>query len=409
MPLSVILDKSPAEIAKPSAITESSRESQGAAKTGVRENNLFPEQNLAAAQSPLVEQPKVVVPKDAIGKRVLTVKKSPQEAMVEILPELLATKNPVPDIPEEKEKTYAPAPSVAKPAVAAPPPAEQIVSSEPVFGEKHEKIVFAKSVQENPPAEKPGNLSEEPKLVKIEEPKPVSIEQQKSVDIAKVKQVEIEKPKPLEIEKKKLVNMDEPRPVTVTGPTPVKIVEARPAKTEDPQPAKNDVTSEAAARPVETDKPDVLSALSPAIKIPSLAELSIASARKFASDDGRKIKFGDRRKTIGMKEQDFRYAMYVESVRLKLQRVGMFNYPAAAAKANLSGTLIVVITIRADGSLEEFSVMQPSEYAVFNKGAENIVKMSSPFSPLPENIRQDTDILNIKINWSFSNSSQSFD
>ena len=386
MPLSVILDKSPAEIAKPSAITESSRESQGAAKTGVRENNLFPEQNLAAAQSPLVEQPKVVVPKDAIGKRVLTVKKSPQEAMVEILPELLATKNPVPDIPEEKEKTYAPAPSVAKPAVAAPPPAEQIVSSEPVFGEKHEKIVFAKSVQENPPAEKPGNLSEEPKLVKIEEPKPVSIEQQKSVDIAKVKQVEIEKPKPLEIEKKKLVNMDEPRPVTVTGPT-----------------------SEAAARPVETDKPDVLSALSPAIKIPSLAELSIASARKFASDDGRKIKFGDRRKTIGMKEQDFRYAMYVESVRLKLQRVGMFNYPAAAAKANLSGTLIVVITIRADGSLEEFSVMQPSEYAVFNKGAENIVKMSSPFSPLPENIRQDTDILNIKINWSFSNSSQSFD
>ena len=110
-----------------------------------------------------------------------------------------------------------------------------------------------------------------------------------------------------------------------------------------------------------------------------------------------------------MKEQDFRYAMYVESVRLKLQRVGMFNYPAAAAKANLSGTLIVVITIRADGSLEEFSVMQPSEYAVFNKGAENIVKMSSPFSPLPENIRQDTDILNIKINWSFSNSSQSFD
>jgi hypothetical protein len=35
--------------------------------------------------------------------------------------------------------------------------------------------------------------------------------------------------------------------------------------------------------------------------------------------------------------------------------------------------------------------------------------MSAPFSPLPENIRQGTDMLSININWSFSNSSQSFD
>ena len=135
----------------------------------------------------------------------------------------------------------------------------------------------------------------------------------------------------------------------------------------------------------------------------------MASARKFASDDDRKIKFGERRKTIGLKEQDFRYAMYVESVRLKLQRIGQFNYPTAAAREHLSGTLSVIITLRADGSLEEFSVIQPSVYEVLNKGAENIVRMSAPFSPLPDNIRQDTDILSIKINWSFSESSQSFD
>ncbi len=101
--------------------------------------------------------------------------------------------------------------------------------------------------------------------------------------------------------------------------------------------------------------------------------------------------------------------MYVESVRLKLQRIGSFNFPAAAARDHLSGTLSVIISIRADGSLEDFRVIQPSVYEALNKGAENIVKMSAPFSPLPDNIRQDIDILSIKINWSFTESRQSLE
>jgi len=408
-PLNVILDTTSAEVAKPSAIAKASQDSQGAAKVGVQENNPFPEQLLAAAKSIPVEQPKIDIPKDFIGKEILTVKNSTQATMVESVPDLLATKTPAPENPEDKEKLYAPAPSVAKPAVVAPHPVEKLVGIETVPGEKQEKIVFAKPAQENPPTEKPGNLSEEPKPVKIEEPKPVKIEEMKPVEIAKAKPVEIEKSEPVEIEKKKLVNMDEPKPVKIVESTPVEVEEPHPAKVEVTQPAKTDITAETMERPVEAGKPDVFRTLSPAYKIPSLAELSISSARKLASDDDRKIKFGERRKTIGLREQDFRYAMYVESVRLKLQRIGMFNYPAAAARDNLSGTLSVVIAIRSDGSLEEFSVIQPSVYAVLNKGAENIVRMSAPFSPLPDNIRQDTDILSIRINWSFSNSSQSFE
>jgi protein TonB len=416
-PLNVILNTAPAEIAKPSAIAEASQDSQGAAKVGVQDNNPFHENPLTAAKSTPVEQPKTDIPKNFIGKEILTVKKSAQVTMAESVPDLLATKIPAPENPEDKEKPFAPAPSVAKPVAVAPPPVEKLVSAEPTPGEKPEKIVFAEPAQEKPPTEKPGNIPEGPKSVKVEKPEPVKVEETKPikfeepkhVEIAQAKPVEIEKPKPNEIEQPKPAITDETKPVKVATPTPIKVEEPHPAKAEELKSARTEVAAETKTQPVEAGKSDVFRTGTSSYKIPSLAELSIASARKFASDDDRKIKFGERRKTIGIREQDFRYAMYVESVRLKLQRIGQFNYPAAAARGHLSGTLSVIITLRADGSLEDFSVIQPSVYEVLNKGAENIVRMSAPFSPLPDNIRQDTDILSIKINWSFSQSSQSLD
>jgi protein TonB len=408
-PLNVILDTTPAEVAKPSAITEASQNSQGAARVGVQDNNHFSENPLTAARSTPVEQPKNSIPKDFIGKEILTAKNSAQVNMVASVPDLLATKEPDSEKPEDKEKPYAPAPSVAKSVAAAPPPVEQLVSAEPAPGERQEKIVFAEPAQTKPLAEKPGNIAEETKPVKVEEPAPVKIDEPKPVKIEEPKPIEVEKPKPVEIKKPKPVTIEAPKPIKVAEPTPVKVAEPQPAKVEEPNPAMAEPAAETKARPVEIGKSDVFRTGTPAYKIPSLAELSIASVRRLSSDDDRKIKFGERKKSVGLKEQDFRYAMYVESVRLKLQRIGMFNYPAAAARDNLSGTLSIIITIRADGSLEEFSVIQPSVYAVLNKGAENIVRMSAPFSPLPDNIRQDTDLLSIRINWSFSQSSQSFD
>lgn len=119
--------------------------------------------------------------------------------------------------------------------------------------------------------------------------------------------------------------------------------------------------------------------------------------------------FGERRKIVGSKEQELRYVMYRDSVILKLQRIGQLNYPAEAARKNQTGNLTIQFSIRADGSLEEVSIVRPSPYEALNAGADKIVRMCAPFSPLPDNIRQDTDILTIRINWTFSNSRQAFD
>jgi protein TonB len=392
-PLKVRLDSTLTNIAKPTAIAEASQNDQGSEKTGAQSTQLSAAKPLTATTAFLSEHNRTSIPENITGRKLLTATKSAQVKVAESTPDLLVTSAPLAENPEDKDKPYAPMPSVAKPEAVAATPVENLVSAAPLAGEKQEKIVFTEPVQATPPLEKSGNRLEEPKPVKIEVPKPV--------ELAKVTPVEIEKPKPVVIE--------EPKPIKIAETAPVRVAESAPAKTDEPKSVKTGGSPEPVARSLQAGQAELFRPGTPAFKIPSLAELNIASVKKFASDEGRKIKFGERRKVIGVREQDFRYAMYVESVRLKLQRIGMFNYPLAAAKDNISGALTVLITLRADGSLEEFSVIQPSAYQVLNEGAERIVKMSAPFSPLPDNIRQDTDVLSIKINWTFSKSSQSFD
>ena len=406
-PLNVFLVAIPAEIIAPAAIKEANQDNQGTAKAGVQNNNDFSESPLTAANADLVEQPKTDIPKDFIRNEILTVKKSPLTSMLESEADLLSTKISDPNYADDSEQSYAPAPSVAKPATEDAPSFEKLVSSEPVIGDQQPKITFAGSAQEEQPAKKPESIPAESNLVEAEKtqqvnevPKPIKIEEPKP-EVAPTKPVEIETPKP--------VTIDVPKPVKIEEPTPVKVDESKLAKTGEPKPVIAEVEAKTRMLPDEAIKPDIFIAGAPTHEISSLADLSIASIRKVVNEDGKKIKFGERRKTVGVKEKDFQYAMYVEGVVLKLQRIGMFNYPAAAARGNISGTLGVLITIHADGSLEEFRVTRPSVYEDLNKGAENIIRMSAPFSPLPENIRQGTDMLSININWSFSNSSQSFD
>ena len=313
-------------------------------------------------------------------------------------PELLATQKPPRALPEEKETPYAPAPSVAKSDTTAPPPPEKLASVEPVPGNNQNKIVLA------PLAEKPEGRETKPASVAM--PTPEKVEETRPPESEKPNPPIIEKTKAAEIEKAQTAKIEEPPPPRITTPEPPQAEPVKPPKSEAPIAAKTESGTE--AKPAAAVKPEGFRPL-PAYRIPSLSELGIASIRKFADDDNRKIKFGERGKTVGLKESDIRYAMYVESVRLKLQRIGMFNYPAAAARDNLSGSLSVIITLRADGSLEAFRVTQPSAYEVLNQGAERIVRMSAPFSPLPDNIRQETEILNIRINWTFSRSAQSLD
>lgn len=109
-----------------------------------------------------------------------------------------------------------------------------------------------------------------------------------------------------------------------------------------------------------------------------------------------------RKKFIGARTKEYRFAQYVEDWRLKIERVGTLNYPDSA-RGKLYGSLLMSVVIRADGSVESINIHRSSGHKVLDNAARRIVELSAPFSPFPANIRKDTDILEITRTWSFTN------
>jgi periplasmic protein TonB len=109
-----------------------------------------------------------------------------------------------------------------------------------------------------------------------------------------------------------------------------------------------------------------------------------------------------RRQFIGAQAHEYRFARYVEDWRLKIERIGNMNYPEAARAQKLYGSLVLTVSIRADGSLENVEVNHKSAHRVLDAAAVKIVEMSAPFAPFPPDIKRDTDILTITRTWTFA-------
>jgi len=109
-----------------------------------------------------------------------------------------------------------------------------------------------------------------------------------------------------------------------------------------------------------------------------------------------------RRKFIGAQAKEYRFARYVEDWRMKVERIGNTNYPEVARQNRLYGSLILSVSIRADGSIENVEVKKKSGHRLLDAAAVKIVELAGPYSPFPEDIRRDTDILNITRTWTFA-------
>ena len=113
-----------------------------------------------------------------------------------------------------------------------------------------------------------------------------------------------------------------------------------------------------------------------------------------------------KRRFVGARAEEYRFARYVEDWRLKIERVGNLNYPQAAREPKLYGSLVLTVSIRADGSVESVQVNRSSGQRVLDAAAVHIVEMSAPFATFPPDIRRDTDILHITRTWSFTKGDQ---
>ena len=108
-----------------------------------------------------------------------------------------------------------------------------------------------------------------------------------------------------------------------------------------------------------------------------------------------------RKKFIGTRADEYRFAQYNEEWRLKVERVGTLNYPEAA-RGKLYGSLILTVSIRSDGTVASVEINRSSGHKVLDDAARRIVAMAAPFAAFPPAIRHDTDVLVITRSWNFT-------
>ena len=109
-----------------------------------------------------------------------------------------------------------------------------------------------------------------------------------------------------------------------------------------------------------------------------------------------------KRKFIGARTREYRFAAYVESWRQKVEKVGNLNYPAEAKEKKLYGSLTLTVSIRADGSVEKIDLNKSSGHEVLDNAARRIVQLAAPYAEFPADIRKDTDIIEITRTWTFT-------
>jgi protein TonB len=109
-----------------------------------------------------------------------------------------------------------------------------------------------------------------------------------------------------------------------------------------------------------------------------------------------------KRRFIGARAEEYRFARYVEDWRLKVERIGNLNYPEAARQNKLYGNLLLTVAIKSDGSIESVEVNRTSGKRILDAAAVKIVEMAGPYAPFPPDIKRDTDVIHITRTWTFA-------
>lgn len=122
------------------------------------------------------------------------------------------------------------------------------------------------------------------------------------------------------------------------------------------------------------------------------------------NDDGVELRMRGEAKqqlwiTADTRESDV--AVYLDSWRRKIERVGTMNFPDAARREKLSGTPVIEVTIGSDGKLLETVVRRSSGHAEIDEAAMRILKLAAPFDPFPGELAGKHDEIRIAYEWQF--------
>jgi len=109
-----------------------------------------------------------------------------------------------------------------------------------------------------------------------------------------------------------------------------------------------------------------------------------------------------KRRFLGARAEEYRFARYVEDWRGKVEKIGNLNYPEAARAQRLYGSLLLTVAIKSDGSVESVEINRSSGKKILDAAAVRILQLAAPYAAFPPDIRRDTDIIHITRTWTFT-------
>lgn len=154
--------------------------------------------------------------------------------------------------------------------------------------------------------------------------------------------------------------------------------------------------SQQTKQPSETPKPKI----SMATLRQQLSNLGKKIRYKKPSSDQKRIKFVN-----SVSAHQYLAAQYITDWQRKIENMGNLNYPAIAKRPGFSGSLVMDVGIKPNGSIYSMRVSKSSGYPALDQAAKRIVRLSAPFPPLPKDLLKELDVLVITRVWKFSDES----
>lgn len=94
-------------------------------------------------------------------------------------------------------------------------------------------------------------------------------------------------------------------------------------------------------------------------------------------------------------------AAYLHAWNSRVEMVGNQNFPEEAITQELYGTLMMVVTLNADGTVADAEILSPSDHPILNQSALQMVHLAAPYERIPPEVLDGADKLEITRVWSF--------
>jgi periplasmic protein TonB len=102
--------------------------------------------------------------------------------------------------------------------------------------------------------------------------------------------------------------------------------------------------------------------------------------------------------------RESKYAIYMDSWRRKVEKIGTLNYPEEAKSRKIAGNLILDVSINANGTIRKVEILKSSGKTILDNAALRIIHQAAPFPPFSTEIRKEIEVLHITRTWEFVDS-----